>query len=182
MTETSFVDVFYCTDDLEFMKKIIFNKDEEEGYGLWQMAVKHYFGKVMKNTTTRMVEFCATKTSASTMAEMRILFAMLLSTVPAIQHIVLSQMMRAEDHVSREFFENYFLKSLQIIIHVMLNHSFHFDDIEWVFSSTASYIQHHWRTKSSRALKINLEHEIKLLTSQEASMSKTPKTKKLVLK
>jgi hypothetical protein len=116
------------------------------------------------------------------MAEMRILFALLLSTVPAIQHIVISQMLRAGDDDSRKFFENYFLKSLQIILHVMLNHSFHFDDIEWVFYSTATYIQHHWQTKTSQVLKKNLDHEIKLLTSQEASMSKTPKTKKLILK
>jgi hypothetical protein len=182
MDATSFIDIFYCSDDLEFMKKIIYHKDEIEGYGLWQMTVTQYFGKIMKNTTTRMVEFCATKTSTYTMSEMRILFAMLLTNVPAIQHIVVSQMMRAGDDDSRIFFENYFLKSLQITLHVMLNHSFNIDDIDWVFYTTASYIQYQWQTKTTSMLKLNLDHEIKLLRTQEASMSKTPKNKKKILK
>lgn len=173
---SSFLDLFFKSNDIELMKSIIFSTDEH--IGLFQKSVVDYYGECMHNTVIRLMSYCFTQESSVPnpyiAAELRITFIFLLVEVNPIQVLVTKQLLKNKDMAGYEFFKVY-IKFAKLVIYIYSHHPFHPKyplETQAVHVYIASILQYAWNTRATHLLKLNLKSEIQLLNHQSTIVTK----------
>lgn len=154
------------------------NKNEKIRLGLFQKSVAEYYKGSMENGIIQMLEFYLEKVD-NPIAVLRIIFCMLIAYYPATRTLITRQLIKNNDTVSLEFFQNTYIKYCESILRALLNYPFYKSDINNAFCVTASHLVQCWTLKSRAMYIFEWSYEQQLLADQKRRIEakKTEKKK-----
>lgn len=153
----SYMDDFFVNPqpDLEYLKKIISNKDPS-CYGLWQRLIINKYQVRMPNVVTRSIEHTVHFGKVPLLA-LRIIFATMISEEPAVRRIIERQLTTRGEIEELDFFKLKFIPFMKACIDILVNYPYTHDEIQWLFAGVIGRIQFAWKSKSVFVCKITTD-------------------------
>jgi hypothetical protein len=166
-----YLDDFFSNPEpeIEYLQDIISQKGSPDSQGLFEVLTRIKYSDMMHFYVTRLIRW-ATRGDmdpVSRLLLLRIIFIVMVSEDPAIQHVISYQL--KEDHKNYRkltFFEKEFLPFLKALVDVFVNFSYEEDNIYACFVITVSYVHMVWRSQASAPCRLTTSHEAALKAEQ----------------